>query len=181
MKVEQKRLVDESNWEYSAKNDSFKKADLVFVFGSTNNLKNDNYIQQIKNFYPEAVLIGCSTAGEISDINVYDNSIIVTAVDFDYTTVKKVTSDVNDFQNDFEAGKFLAHSFEKEKLAHIFILSDGLNVNGTELVQGLINNLPENEFVNTTFTCFLNNKCNATIKSALGWQAKIKKLNYEKN
>jgi hypothetical protein len=46
-------------------------------------------------------------------------------------------------ENSFKAGQQLSRSLEKEDLVHVFVLSDGLKINGSELVKGLIKHLPE--------------------------------------
>jgi len=50
---------------------------------------------------------------------------------------------IGDFQNGIEAGKALALKLANKELRHVFVLSEGLHVNGTELVTGMRDNLPE--------------------------------------
>jgi len=47
-----------------------------------------------------------------------------------------------DVKDSREAGARLAGSLEKDGLVHVFVLSDGLVVNGSELARGLSENLP---------------------------------------
>ena len=42
----------------------------------------------------------------------------------------------------FVTGERLTQSLDKDELVHVFVLSDGLNVNGSELVAGLTRHLP---------------------------------------
>jgi hypothetical protein len=46
-------------------------------------------------------------------------------------------------KDSFDAGQTLAQSLDPQGLVHVFVLSDGLNVNGSALVQGLRRGLPE--------------------------------------
>jgi hypothetical protein len=69
---------------------------------------------------------------------------VVTAVEFEKTVVKGSGLQLNRIDNSFEAGRKLAENLPKKDLVHAIVLSDGLNVNGSELVDGLIKNLPEN-------------------------------------
>jgi len=141
MQVEQ-RIFKNDRWEFIADKDLHNLAQLVFIFGSTEKLKHQEYIDQVQDYYPNALVLGCSTAGEIADINVYDDSLVVTAVYFEYTTLKHLAVDVNNYQNTYDLGTFIAGSFDKQQLKHLFLLSDGLKVNGTKLVKGLIDHLP---------------------------------------
>jgi hypothetical protein len=101
-------------------------------------------IQDIKKSYPEAEIIGCSTAGEISGTRVLDNSLVCTAVEFEHTKLCGAQIKLSEAMNSFQAGEHLAQSIPKEKLSHLFVLSDGLKVNGSELVNGLTSCLPGN-------------------------------------
>src|ERR671939_567524 len=63
---------------------------------------------------------------------------VTTAVHFDNTQVQGAHIKLRDAENSFHAGESLALSLDKNGLAHVLVLSDGLNVNGTDLVQGLV-------------------------------------------
>lgn len=142
MKVEQSKWTLADGW--SGNSQKNKNAQLVFVFGAASNLKKNDLIQSIKIDYPNAKIIGCSTAGEIIDTNVLDDSLIVTAVQFNETIIKGGKLKLADVQNSFQAGERLAKLLEPyDDLIHVFVLSDGISVNGSDLVKGLVNNLPE--------------------------------------
>ena len=115
---------------------------LFFVFGNRELLEKSDIIAQLANLYPESIFSGCSTAGEISNLLVKDNSIIITGIRFEDTTVKssKVALEDIDF-NSMEAGKTLVSQLPKEGLKHVFVVSDGLKVNGTDLVKGMAQGL----------------------------------------
>jgi len=119
------------------------KPDLVLFFGGRNFLNQTQIIKKIREAFPEAILSGCSTSGEISGTNVYDLSLTLTAVKFENTKIVYHEENIDDFQNGIEAGKALALKLANKELRHIFVLSEGLHVNGTELVTGMRDNLPE--------------------------------------
>lgn len=119
-----------------------KKADLVFLFGSRNLLNQSNLIEEIKNKYLGSIIIGCSTAGEILDDKVFDNTIVATIVAFDKTAVICNSIDIDTADNSYTAGEELIKKFKPEGLKHVFVISDGLNVNGSQLVLGMRNVLP---------------------------------------
>ena len=46
-------------------------------------------------------------------------------------------------ENSCNVGQLLAQSLDTEGLVHVFVLSDGLKINGSELVKGLVKHLPD--------------------------------------
>lgn len=98
------------------------------------------------------MVLGCSTAGEICGTEVLDESLIATAVTFEHTQIKGARARLTEFKGSSQAGEFLAQAFPPsvpglksgapDKLAHVLVFSDGLKVNGSDLVRGLMNHLP---------------------------------------
>ena len=120
-------------------------AQLVFIFGAPGVLKTKDLLSNIKTMYPNAQLLGCSTAGEILDTQVFDETMITTAVYFEHTQIIIACISLDKVNGDsYLAGASLAKSIEKQGLVHVLTLSDGLGVNGTALAKGLMANLPEN-------------------------------------
>jgi hypothetical protein len=144
MKIEQSNWTSAKGWfsAQTATNNSFSPQ-FVLVFSSGAILKDESVIGNIKDKYPNAILIGCSTSGEISGSNVRDNSIALTAVELEKTAIKHVSISIDDYSDSYNCGKSLVEKFDKNGLKHVFLLSDGLNVNGSELVKGLRDTLPK--------------------------------------
>lgn len=123
-------------------------ADLVLVFGERTLLQAGDLLDEVRAAYPGAHLLGCSTAGEILDTRVRDGSLGVTAIRFETTQVRAAHVCVDAHEGDSRAvGLALAAELSDEDLAHVFVLSDGTNVNGSTLVEGLASGLPENTSV----------------------------------
>jgi hypothetical protein len=118
------------------------KADLIFLFGDMGFVNDKSILEEIKSRYPKAFLLGCSTAGEILGDHVYDDTVVVTAIQFSKTNTHHATILLSEVKNCFEAGERLANTIPHENLKHVFVLSVGLNVNGTDLVKGLSSRLP---------------------------------------
>ena len=97
----------------------------------------------MRQLYPEAYLMGCSTAGEIYDVQVRDHSITATAIEFATTQVIGHHIYLNPLESSCSAGMRLAKQFPVADLTHLFVLSDGLQVNGSELIAGLRSELPD--------------------------------------
>jgi hypothetical protein len=116
-----------------------EKVQLVLGFGNKNVLSSDGIYQKLHQQYPVADIVLCSTAGEIFDNKVLENSVSVTAIAFDKTAIKTVAVNISDYNNDsFEAGHALVKQLEiNNDLCYIMVLSDGAKVNGSELVNGI--------------------------------------------
>jgi hypothetical protein len=117
-------------------------ANLVLVFGGPSLISDASLMAGIKSKYPDAQICGCSTAGEIAGRHVHDDSVTATAIQFECTTIQTAEATVNEPDDSFRAGQALAEALPANGLKHAFILSDGLSVNGSELVKGISSGLP---------------------------------------
>lgn len=143
MKIEQRKWTKETGWTQSS-SQLTTPPQLVLVFGSSSLISDSNYFEQIKSFYPNSHLLQCSTAGEIMGTVVSDNSLVVTAIFFEKTTLNFGETNILKSEESLKAGKDLANQLPQENLIHVMVFSDGLKVNGTALVKGLRDNLPLN-------------------------------------
>lgn len=140
MKIEQ-RIWTKGEWSSGGELEG--SAQLVLLFGGTEVLSGTDWLPELQRAYPDAILFGCSTAGEICDTRVRDESVAATAIRFDGTTLEVRHTQVEAGDDASElAGTTLAKALPHEGLRHVFVLSDGLNVNGSELVRGMLRELP---------------------------------------
>jgi len=142
MKIEQRVWNEQQGWSLQDGSDIKNKVQLVIVFAAAQILKEKVFLKELKDMYPQAHLFGCSTAGEISGTSVFDDSLVATAIRFEKTRVMGAQIALGDPPDSFEAGKRLAQTLDREDLRHVFVLSDGLSVNGSDLVKGLVGHLP---------------------------------------
>jgi hypothetical protein len=117
-----------------------RDAALVLAFGSRDRL--EAAYAELRAAYPEARIMGCSTAGEILGTSVTDDTVVATAVAFSSTTVRAARARVDGPSDSRAAGRALALELLGLDLTHVFVLSDGLQVNGSELAKGLLDKLP---------------------------------------
>jgi hypothetical protein len=142
MKIEQQHWTQSDGWVGCASSLG-GAAQLVLIFAGTDVLRSGDLLREIKSRYPKAVLLGCSTAGEICGTRVRDDSLAATAVHFEHTRLKLSRETIGDMNESQDIGARLARSLAGDELTHVLVLSDGLKVNGSELVKGLRENLPE--------------------------------------
>jgi hypothetical protein len=92
----------------------------------------------LREMFPAAHILGCSTGGQINNSDISDDEIVAAAISFGATRLQLVRQDINDAQQSRNCGETLGRALRRDDLAGIFVLSDGLNVNGSELVNGLV-------------------------------------------
>ena len=138
----QQILCSNASWRDELSGFNFK-AQLLLIFISPSFVNKKEFLLEIKKKWPEAIITGCSTAGEICDKSVKDGSVSLTAVEFEKVTCKKTAVKIKDMDCSYEAGRKLATQLQNPDLRHLFVFSDGLNVNGAELVSGLKAKLPD--------------------------------------
>ena len=143
MKTEQRIWTKEKGWDIVSNNNLKDSAQLVFLFGDSSLLKDPQYFHQVKEFYPNAHIISGSTAGEIVGTRVLDNSLVVTGINFANTPLQCEKTTIQKTEDSLLAGETLANKLPKEGLVHVMIFSDGLHINGTNLVKGLTGKLPK--------------------------------------
>ena len=119
---------------------------LVLAFAAPEFRDSPQVLADLASSFPQSVLIGCSTSGEIRDSEVHDTSISLAVARFDHTQLRHASTDIDDAVDSFAAGQRLAARLAgpdaPPDLRAVFVLSDGLGVNGTPLVDGLAQGLP---------------------------------------
>jgi hypothetical protein len=115
---------------------------LVLVFGSKCYRDDPAPLAELRRAYPRSHVIGCSTAGEIFGSDVNDDSLSVAVMQLERSTLRSAALPVHDASESFEVGARLAAQVNEAGLRGVFVLSDGLRVNGTQLVRGMSSMLP---------------------------------------
>ncbi len=137
MKTEQSIYSEALGWVNKSDNNLDNMAQLVFLFGNKDLLKEEHHIDFIRNKYPIAQVVGCSTSGEIFQEEVLNENIVSTAIWFENTKVEIAREHITTMEDSFMVGEKLAEKLDNKDLVHIMILSEGLNINGSELTKGL--------------------------------------------
>lgn len=114
-------------------------ATFIVVFGAPALIDDPAPIAELASAFPLATITGCSTSGEISGEAVYDGSLSVSIARFDDVQLTSVHLEVSDAERSHDAGAELARRLcqAQPALKAVFVLSDGLGVNGSMLVAGL--------------------------------------------
>lgn len=112
-------------------------SDLLLVFGGIDFFSTDALAQALRAAAPKAILLGCSTAGEISAEGVNDNTCTVTAVRFDKTRLTQATTRLAHMADSFAAGERIGQQLVSPELRAILVFAPGLQINGSALVDGI--------------------------------------------
>jgi hypothetical protein len=123
-------------------------ANLVLCFAAKKILALPSTFENIRLKFKDAEIVLCSTAGEIFQETVTDNTIVLIALEFEKTAIKTAQVNIQDYSNSYESGKALVKELINNELAYILVISDGSFVNGSELVKG-INDATDNKILVT--------------------------------
>jgi len=116
---------------------------LVVVFAAPSFGDNAAPLSAMLEAFPRSAVIGCSTSGEIAQTSVRDESISVAAIKFDHVRIRHAHARLAANTDSFAAGIAIADQLVADDLRAVLVLSEGLHVNGSELVRGLNGRLPE--------------------------------------
>lgn len=110
---------------------------LVLVFGGADFVDTPAPIAALSEAYPRATIVGCSSSGEIHGAHIADASLSVAVVRFATTTLRLAEANVTREGGAAGSGEAIARALAGPDLRSVFVLSDGLAVNGTDLLRGI--------------------------------------------
>lgn len=137
MKVDQLRISTPDT--LAAKLASFCEfsPNLLLVFAAPKYFEGDDLLRELKLCFPDAICIGCSTAGEVSKRGVEDNTAVITAVHFEHTDIRSGSTDLIDMSDSRAAGRRLATELQANKLRSVIVFGQGVDINGSALIEGM--------------------------------------------
>lgn len=110
---------------------------VVFVFGAASFRTSHGPIEELSRHFGKSVVCGCSTAGEIFGTRIQDEGLAVAVARFARTKVRFGSTQVSGPADSYAAGKGIAATLKSADLKGVVLFSDGLKVNGSELVRGV--------------------------------------------
>jgi hypothetical protein len=149
MKTEQSFMLRGMTWEGG--NGLKESATLVLAFGPRKLIFEQNVYTSIKSRYPNAIVLILSTAFEIVESKISTSRIVVTAIQFDKTILKSTSLQVSSKIDSRAAGRLICDQLSGEGLKHILLFSDGYDINGDDLVDGLNEELANDVIVSGGF------------------------------
>lgn len=110
---------------------------LVLVFAAVEQFAADQFASQLQQQFPGALLLGCSTAGEISAAGVDDGSCNLTAVQFAATSLRAAGTALAGMEDAKAAGRRIGEQLAGDDLRAVMVFAPGVNINGSALVDGI--------------------------------------------
>lgn len=110
---------------------------LLLVFGALDFFADTQGLATLQAAFPDSLLLGCSTAGEISSQGVDDHSTVLTAIHFAHTRVQPAVTPLHDMADSAAAGARLARQLAADDLQMVLVLGQGVAINGSALLQGI--------------------------------------------
>ena len=154
MKTIQLKRVKDGEWEYLSEKTVLKNP-LVLVFGNRYLLEKDTIYKEIRTLFKEGNIVFGSTSGNITSASVEDDNLTITAIEFEKSSYLIKTSNVLSSvsnSSSYNIGKDLITQFSQENLKHVFVVSEGSFINGSQLTKGM-NAATDNNLLITGALC----------------------------
>ncbi|MFM2359370.1 MAG: hypothetical protein RLY16_1363 [Bacteroidota bacterium] len=131
-------LEDQALIPHNRNNDeNYQQAQLVIALASEQSYFTQQQIEKLHAHFSAAQIVYSSTAGEIYQEFIIEDTLMVIALRFEKTNIATACVNIGELKNSYNAAKQLAELLPKDALKHIMIFSDGNQVNGSQLVKGL--------------------------------------------
>lgn len=146
MKTVQLKKVRNEKLKYLSEELTLKEP-LVLVFGNRYMLQDENIYNEVREVFKDGHLVFGSTSGDITSESVDDESITITAIEFEKSTFSIKTVNVLNPDNKIDSlktGKELIEQLPQEGLKYAFVVSDGSYTNGSQLAVGMNSAIQDN-------------------------------------
>jgi hypothetical protein len=141
MLLETRSWSMDAGWSAPIPGELDSESTLVLAFGDPAIADDPTPFAELRSALPTSRILGCSTAGQIHGDELSDDTLVVSICRFERTRVQATTASVSGPSESFDAGKGVAAALDAPDLRAVFVLSDGLLVNGSELVRGCASGL----------------------------------------
>ena len=142
MKVETYTFQNDWNKPFDTSLDSEQTLILIFspIDAST------QIIDSIYNVFPNSKIMGASSIANIVEDEIINDTLSVAVIHFSHTKIQLASVCIDDYTNAFEAGKALTKQLLTSDMKHMFVLSGGIYISGSELTRGINDILPSTVF-----------------------------------
>ncbi len=136
MWIEQTRWDAARGWQVGIKRHA-GPADLVLYFGNRDALRGGERYAELRAAYPGASIVGCSATRSIDGSAGDEDGIAGVALGFDRTPIRVARGEVAHPRESRAAGESIGKAVVARDLAGVFVIADGLRVDGSDFVAGL--------------------------------------------
>ncbi len=133
----QNNYYTNGRWEQDFNLSLNSKNTLVIVFSQLSEAEVKPKLKEICSIFPESIICGCSTAGLILNGSLLDSVLSVSVIQFESSQLKLESKRINNPDESSQIGKELSQALQNQaNLKNIIIFSEGLNINGSQLIDG---------------------------------------------
>ncbi len=145
MKVATLCYGKDNEWRFDGA--SLADPQLVIWFSDYARAKSPDAFDSLRRTCPDALIVGCTTNGEIYKGEVMEGACVAAAVRFAATRVQGAFLIVEPQGDARAAGRRLAAELRADGLRGVFVLADAFGLNGSDLVEGIASELPDDVIV----------------------------------
>ncbi|MEN8190421.1 MAG: FIST N-terminal domain-containing protein [Thermodesulfobacteriota bacterium] len=116
---------------------SSQDASAVFLFGDSDVLRTKESFDALRQLYPNAHIVGASSSGNILKAEISTDPVVAVAVHLKNGSIRISKADISSGHDIETLSLEMVNQLSQDDLKHVFVMSDGLNVNGSELIRGL--------------------------------------------
>ena len=137
------RFNAEGGWDSAPDGGLDSDQTLLIVFASSQpDAAVAQQLAELRQTFPRATLIGCSSSGEIYGEDLHDDAIVLAAIRFGHTRIRLAHTRVDSARGSTAAGRAIAEKLQADDLTAVFTLTDGLLLNGSAYTEALGAALP---------------------------------------
>lgn len=138
MKTEQVKVKSGTSVETALRPLLNLQPDLIIVYAPAKEFEQGGLVRTAMESLPRtALVIGCSTAGNISNDEIDDSDLVITASKFNKPNFKAVSTTIAGMDDSYRAGKQLVEKLDKNGMQALFVLGPGLDINGSAMINGI--------------------------------------------
>ncbi len=134
--------IDELNSKINELNSI--RPNLFLCFGSLEFFDSNLIIKKLKKHNPKSIIAGCSTAGEISNKDSSEGTLVITGFNFESSKITQATRKITLDKKEFELGQSIGEELitKDSNLTGIILLTLGHNLNNSLILDGLKSKIP---------------------------------------
>lgn len=118
-------------------------AQLVLLFADLSLITHPELLNRLQARFPQALLLGCSSAGEIGRHGVDEGSGHLTTLSLEHSRMRTASAVAPHALESRAAGEAVARQLQAPDLRGVLVLAPGVDFNGTALLKGMTDVLGE--------------------------------------
>lgn len=137
MKSESLLYTKATGWDKRLPTDLDSENTLVTVFFDSEFSNHSEPLLELRKSLPNSIIAGCTTAGEIYGKGVFESGVSVGIMKFEKSKLLATSELISDPLESRSVGEKIGHTLASPDLKAVFILSEGIHVNGSEILNGV--------------------------------------------